>query len=59
MQTITCKNCGTTYSYEELKISTRDQDYEKCQKCGKELMSWNGGYNYYNFKIIDTKDKEN
>lgn len=56
MQTITCEHCGASYTYEEQKISTRDKDTEKCQVCGNELMSWNGGYNYYNFQLIDKVD---
>lgn len=53
MPTITCKHCGASYTYEEQEISTRDKDTEKCHMCGYVLMSWNGGYNYYNFQLID------
>jgi AhpD family alkylhydroperoxidase len=49
----TCEHCGAVhlYTYQDLPAETRGT--QKCLRCGKELMRWKGGRDYFDFKLLN------
>ncbi len=41
-----CEKCGAKYEIFEQRLIMRDNDSLDCQKCGHELISWNGAVCY-------------
>ena len=40
------ENCDMVYLIEQVHCPTRDKDKIVCDKCGTEIISWNGGVMY-------------
>ena len=47
-----CAHCGAKHVYTYLEFPTADNIGEQeCLACGKELISWNGSRDYFDFRL--------
>lgn len=53
----TCSNCRAKYIISSYHTMFRDKDSIDCQKCGKELMHWNGS-EVFTATLIEPIDKD-
>lgn len=57
MRVDTCQTCGAGYEVREASLIMRDRDSFNCNRCGTEMLRWNGAVTY-SFIPLSDEDEE-